>query len=195
MRNIMLVILLGGFAVSAQSIVENAAAAAGGSVGGVAGKKLSDGLSKIFGKVDAATGKAAGDQKRGTKSEDAAEPLIEVGPGAPRSDGSAVPPPPPSHHAAVRHFARPAPAARAEVEPPAPAPAPPPPPLKVTTADLQKIALGMSREDVLKIGQPSSRIMMSDEGHLAEIFHYASKDSTLGVIRLTDGVVSSIRIP
>src|SRR5260370_22932849 len=63
MRELLLVILLGG-SVWAQSLVEHAAAAGGGSVGGVAGKKVSDGITKIFNKVDKSTAKAA----EGTKN-------------------------------------------------------------------------------------------------------------------------------
>src|SRR5271170_2918159 len=52
-----------------QSLVEGAAAAAGGSVGGIAGKKVSDGLTNIFEKIDKQTAKAAktGDTKSALK--------------------------------------------------------------------------------------------------------------------------------
>jgi hypothetical protein len=191
MRNIILVMLLGGAVVSAQSIVEAGAAAAGGSVGGVAGKKVSDGLTRIFGKVDAAAGKAATDAKKANP----ATPLLEVGPGIPKSDGSAVPPPPPIRHASNRH---PAPAAPAPlpvvVEMPIPVPPPPPPP-EMTAEDLKHVQLGMTRADLLKLGEPASRITMFEEDHLLEIFHYFSKDSNLGIVRLSDGAVSSVHLP
>lgn len=195
MRNIWLVIFLGGCIASGQSILENSAAAAGGSVGGVAGKKVSDGLSKIFGKVDAAAGKAAAGPKRNSKN-NGPEPLLEVGPGTPRPDGSSVPPPPQTPRRLVRHVAA-APVPPSIVETPAPAPPspPPPPPPPVTASDLQKIAPGMSRDAVLRIGEPSSRITMSDDDHLTEIFHYVSKDTDVGEVHLTDGVVSSVQVP
>src|SRR5580693_6338674 len=97
MRHITLVILVCGTAFG-QSIVENAAAAAGGSVGGVAGKKVSDGMTAIFGKVDKQTAKAAEKEK-----EKDAKPLFEVGPGVPKGAAESVPPPPPlANHVAVR---------------------------------------------------------------------------------------------
>lgn len=190
MRKIMLVILLGGVAVSAQSMLESAAAAAGGSAGGAAGKKVSEGITKIFNKVDQTAGKSA-DEVRDSGS---SAPLLEVGPGVPKRDGSAVPPPPPVHHAAVHRPAAPAPAPAPAVEAPIPVPPPPPPP-EVTAADLKQIAIGMRREDVLKLGEPSSRITMFEDDHLTEVFHYVSKDTNLGVVRLTDGAVSSVQRP
>jgi hypothetical protein len=60
--------------------------------------------------------------------------------------------------------------------------------------DLKRVASGMSREELLKLGQPMSRIMMSDDGHLLETFSYADKDTSLGRVLLTDGVVSSVEI-
>src|SRR5580658_7857229 len=50
-----------------QSMIETAAAAAGGSVGGVAGKKVSDGLTSIFEKVDKSAAKAAKSGNSSTK--------------------------------------------------------------------------------------------------------------------------------
>ena len=79
-----------------------------------------------------------------------------------------------------------------EIAPPPPPPPPPPP--QVTAEDLKKVANGMSREDVLKLGAPVSRIMMEDDGHLLETFSYADKDASIGRVRLTDGVVSSVEI-
>jgi len=52
----------------------------------------------------------------------------------------------------------------------------------------------MSREDLLKLGAPASRIMMDEDGHLVETFSYADKESSLGRVRLTDGVVYSVEI-
>jgi hypothetical protein len=59
---------------------------------------------------------------------------------------------------------------------------------------LKKITNGTRREDLLKLGAPASRIMMSDDGHLVETFSYADKDISLGRVRLTDGVVSSVEV-
>jgi hypothetical protein len=186
-----------------QSMVETAAAAAGGSVGGVAGKKVSDGLSAIFEKVDKSTAKAA---KGNSPAKGAASPartggnagtggesntpLLEVGPGVPRPDGSNVPPPPPLRRASVRRAAPTQDLPPPIVPPPAPmAPAP-----QMTADDLKQVTSGMQRNEVLKLGEPTSRISMVDEGHLLEIYRYQSKDSTLGVVHLTDGAVSTVLI-
>lgn len=189
----MLVVLLGTFGWG-QSMVETAAAAAGGSVGGVAGKKVSDGLTKIFEKIDKQTGKAA---KQGTPAKTRAAdsdeaPLFEVGPGVPKGDTFVPPPPPVARHATVR---KPAPA-------PAPPPPlvvqpvlPPPPPPEVTARDLSHFAAGMNRDEILKVGAPAARITMFDDGHLVEIYRYMAKDTTIGVVRLSDGRVSTIQMP
>ncbi len=194
MRCSILVLILSA-CLSAQSLLEHSAAAAGGSVGGVAGKKVSDGLTKIFEKVDKQTQKAAktGDAKKqsGAAQANDGSPLLEVGPGVPKGDTSNVPPPPPIKRAAVH---KPAPVPLPVViETPAPAPAPPPPPV-VTTADLKTVTNGMPRAAILKMGEPAARISMVEDGHLLEIYRYQQKDTTLGVVRLTDGAVSNVLV-
>ena len=57
----------------------------------------------------------------------------------------------------------------------------------MTADDLKKVAAGMPREELLKFGAPASRITMFDDGHLLEVFSYATKDASLGRVRLTDG--------
>ena len=191
MRGILLVLAAG--LAGAQALTEVGAIAAGSAVGSAAGKKVGEGITSIFGKVDKAAGKAAKPPEDNSKS----APLLEVGPAVVKGPGAAesVPPPPPAsgHRAA----AKPAVAAAAERLPeilPPPPPPPPPPPV-VTVADLKRVANGMSREDVLKLGAPSSRIMMDDdEGHLVEVYSYADKDTSLGRVRLKDGVVSSVEV-
>ena len=112
--------------------------------------------------------------------------------GVPKSGG--VP-----RHRLSRHkvaVAKPAP-------PPAPEPVavlepvpPPPPPPEMTSDDLKKVAAGMNREDLLKLGAPGSRIAMSDDGHLQETFHYYAHggDSMIGTVRLVDGSVSIVQV-
>lgn len=175
---------------SGQTMTEVGATAAGGAIGSAAGKKVSDGITSIFGKVDKTTAKAAKPPEDNSKG----APLLEVGPGAPRvSGGESVPPPPPplgSHRASAPKpvTAEPLP----EIVPPPPPPPPPPP--QVTAADLKKLTNGTGRADVLKLGAPASRIMMSDDGHLLEVFSYADKDAAIGRVRLTDGAVSSVEV-
>jgi hypothetical protein len=170
---------------SAQTMTEVGASAAGSAIGSAAGKKVSEGITAIFGKVDKATAKAA------KPAENA--PMLEVGPGAPRVSGtvgeSVPPPPPPAHRAAVK------PAAVETTAEIVPSPAPPPPPApQVTAEDLRKVTNGMKRDELLKFGAPASRIMMSDDGHVFETFSYAQKDTSIGRVKLTDGAVSSVEV-
>ncbi len=209
MRTAYLVILLGS-SLAAQSLVEYSGAAAGGTAGGAAGKKVSDGMTRIFNKIDKATAKAAAADKDGAKDKSA--PAFEVGPGVPVSHSSApasahaathaararvepgsVPPPPPVRRIAVH---RPAPAPEPKPEAmPAPIPPPPPPPPPVATAaDLRTIVVGTDRGNLLKLGVPAARIMMYEDGHLVEIFRYMSADTDIGVVRLTDGAVSNVQV-
>jgi|SRR5579862_2669657 len=187
MRLIGMLAVLGSFG-CAQSLVEHAAAAAGGSVGGVAGKKTSDGLSAIFEKVNKQTQKAA---KGATGARQNAEPLLEVGPGVPKQRATVPPPPPPLHRVEVR---KPAPLP-VNVRVPVPMIEPglelPP---QVTLAELRGVTRGMNRSDVLKLGEPAARITMFDDGHVVEIYRYLDRNVDLGAVRLTDGAVSGIML-
>ena len=185
-----------------QALVEATGAVAGGSIGGVAGKKVSEGITNVFGKVDAVAGKAAKTAKApevAVEKVKADKPsggtVLEVGSGAVIKDHSLVPPPPP----AVRRAA-------VDVPPPPslpksvtalvaiqPIPVLPPPP-QMTSDDLKTLATGTARKDLLKMGAPASRITMYDDGHLIEIYRYQSRDTTLGVVRLSDGSVSSVQV-
>jgi hypothetical protein len=199
MRSTILVIMLSSVGWS-QALVEHAAAAAGGSVGGVAGKKVSDGLNSIFGKIDKQTSKAAKGASAGAAASNA--PLLEVGPGVPKPTAPAppastaatatvagYPPPPPPirsttvHKATVR-VARVLPPAIPRIEPPESTP--------VTREELRLVTTGMQRPDVLRLGIPAAKITMYDDGHLVEIYRYHSNDTTIGAVRLTDGTVSSV---
>ena len=66
----------------------------------------------------------------------------------------------------------------------------PPPPPQATQDDLKDLEDGTARADVLKLGAPAARITMYEDGHLVEIYRYQSRDTTLGVVRLSDGSVS-----
>jgi hypothetical protein len=212
-----LILLLLAISVAAwpQALTEGAAAVAGGTVGGVAGKKVGEGVGNILEKV-AATAAKAGDDKDGKQAK---APALEVGPGVPKPgsstpgspssgspssgspkrtakaakpDRSLVPPPPPLPHQAVAKV-EPAAVPEPVVEVIAAAPPPPPPP-EVTPEDLKNLSKGTDRLAVLKLGSPASRITMADAGHLVEIYSYAKHDKSFGVVRLSDGVVSSIEI-
>jgi hypothetical protein len=215
MRLISLAVALAGVAsgVMSQTITEFGAAAAGGTAGGAAGKKVSDGITSIFGKVDQSTAAAAATAapKSAAPAKPAA-PLLEVSPGV---VGTALPPSAPAPKAAPK-----TPVSRASVidgvPPPPPLPgerskrveppkrlepvtlvavaAPPPPPPPVTPDDLRSLTLGQSREDVIKLGAPASRITMFEDGHLLEIFRYMSGDLTFGVVRVSDGAVAEVLV-
>jgi hypothetical protein len=208
MHRMMLVVLLGGVACAdaawAQAMTEAAAAAAGGSIGGVAGKKVSDGLTNVLNKAEKQASKVAETDvpsKKNTSKNESAAPLLDVAPGVPKSQTRAavhqqdsVPPPPPLRRATVEKPAPPPPPPPPEPVEVAPPPPPPPPPPEVTIEDLQKVSNGMNRDDVLKMGPPASRISMFDDGHLVEIYRYRTGETTLGVLRLTDGAVSNIQL-
>jgi hypothetical protein len=66
--------------------------------------------------------------------------------------------------------------------------------VQVTSGELRTVTRGMSRSDVLKLGTPAARITMFDDGHLVEIYRYQDHDDNLGVVRLTDGSVSSVLV-
>ena len=170
-----------------QTMVEFGAAAAGGSVAGASGKKVSDGINSIFGKVNGTTDKAAASGKAAPAKQ---QPALEVSSGVPKDDSSGVPPPPESR-AAVRKAA-PEPASVVTVAEVAPV-APPPPPPQMTAENLKQVAPGASREDVLKLGAPSARITMIDDGHLVEVYNYIAHGENLGRVRLSDGAVASVQ--
>jgi hypothetical protein len=182
-----------------QAMTEVAGAVAGGSIGGVAGKKVSDGISTVLQKVDKVADKAA---KTGKAPEAAvakvkadqpsAGTMLQVGPGGVIKDHSLVPPPPPAKRAAVVVPPPPPPPQTVAVIH-QPMPMLPPPP-QVTSDDLKTIASGTARKDVLKLGAPASRITMFDDGHLVEIYRYQTRDTTLGIVRLSDGSVSSVQV-
>jgi|GEM_PF-1144155 len=185
-----------------QAMTEAAGVLAGGSIGGVAGKKVSDGITHVMGKVEGVTGKAAKTTKAPeaavskAKGDTSGGAVLQVGPGGVVKDHSLVPPPPP-------------PAKRAAMVPPPPGeerspdvtafrplvpvlPALPPP--QVTADDLRSLPNGTGRNDVLKMGAPAARISMYDDGHLVEIYRYQSHDRTIGVVKLSDGAVSSVQV-
>src|SRR5437763_1241622 len=87
----------------AQTMTEFGAAAAGGSVAGASGKKVSDGLTAVFGKVAEHTAKAAKEEKP------APAPALTLGPGMPKAETGGVPLPPsqPGQRAVAVHLPTP----------------------------------------------------------------------------------------
>ena len=189
-----------------QAFTDAAAVVAGSSVGVGAGKTVGQGITAALDSANGATAKAAKTQKvASVERPPAAKPaqragdgdgsggstVLKTGPGGVVKDHSLVPPPP---------------AKKVAVVPPPPPIAPPgpavlvtpvivlPPPPQVTPEDLKTLARGSSKEEVLKLGVPSSRITMFDDGHLVEIFRYQAHDMTFGSVHLSDGSVSSVEV-
>jgi hypothetical protein len=206
MRYVLLVMTVGA-SLQGQAIMDATAAAAGGIAGGAAGKKVNDGLNKVLGNVATQTAKAAGDAKPKAvavvqaptvpvlaAAPAAPAPFLELSPGVPKSGGVPLPPAAPHKLAMERPAPLPVPP---PVVVPEPLPPPPPPP-EATVDDLKNLAAGTNRDDLLKLGAPSSRITMFDDGHLRETYHYYSHgpngDASIGVVRLVDGAVSVVEM-
>ena len=221
MRQLLMIGVLAGLSgveSHGQAMMDATAAVTGGTAGVVAGKKVSEAVNPVFGKMAKQLDKAAGDAAPKSKAALPASssapahgtapmpgtgtaPMIDIGPGVPKrapstraavpiSGGVPLPPPPAVVPARTQVLAKPV-----RVEPillSAP-PAPPPPPV-VTADDLKQLAEGMDREDVLKLGAPASRITMFEDGHLIESYRYATRETAFGHVKLTDGKVSSIDV-
>ena len=191
MRNLALIVLLSSAAFS-QNLTEFGAVTAGSAIGGASGKSVSNGISAIFGKVDQQTANAA--VAKPTKKEVPEAPPFRVVEG-PSEETGGVPLPPGSHKRAVAapvaaQYALPQEITRirslSDV-----APALPPPP-EMSPEEFRTIANGMHRADVLRLGTPTSRITMFDDGHLVEIYSYRQNGQKFGALHLSDGAVSSI---
>ena len=192
-----MLLMFAGFTWS-QAITDAAGVIAGGSVGGVAGKKVGQGVTSVFEKVGGVTASAAKTEKSGgiEKPKERAGAVLQTSPGGVVKDHSLVPPPPPKKKLAgtvPEPPAEPAPVALTALRPTMVLPAPPPPP-HATAEELKTLSNGTSRAEVLKLGAPASRITMIDDGHLVEIYRYQARDTTFGVVRLSDGSVSSVQV-
>lgn len=185
-------------AMGAQSLADVAAATAGGATGAVGGKKVSNGITGIGQKLDKTLAPAPG----------AHTPLThaQAGPAAVPDTRStpaytdSVPPPPPLRRAPMRKSTQATVPVIASTVVPAPfvpqqVSVPLPPPREATLEVLKKIALGTNREEILKLGPPASRISRFSEGHFAEVFRYTTKENTLAVVHLRDGVVAAVEFP
>jgi len=209
-----MLLMVGGLAWS-QALTDAAGVIAGSSVGVGAGKQVGQGIAAALNSANGATARTAKTEKVASAEKPAAvspaaKPtqragdgggsggsggsggtVLKTGPGGVVKDHSLVPPPP------VKKVA---------VVPPPPPIAPPapavlvtpvlvlPPPPQATSDDLKALAGGTPREEVLKLGAPSSRITMMDDGHLVEIFRYQTRETIVGTVRLSDGSVSSVQV-
>ena len=182
----------------AQNLAEFGAVAAGSAVGGASGKKVSDGITAIFGKVDQQTAKAAGKEAKVEKETEKETAVWKVGAGVPLSESGGVPLPPaePGRRAQppslpLARFIVPEEATRmltlSDVAPKLP----PPPEMK--PEDFKTVSNGMARADVLKMGAPASKITMFEDGHVVEVYSYRQNGQRFGSLRLTDGAVTSVQ--
>ncbi len=177
---------------------------AGTTVGGAAGKTVSDGINKTFKKTDKAlTGAAkSGDpeKERAERAKEAAEkkaaaatasaPALKVSAGVPKAEANNVPPPPPPAKRVVA--ARPAPKRGVAIPIVMSAVAPAGPPAVPVNVDLTAVTRGMARDNVLALGTPSARILMYEDTHVVEIYQYRNQSFPSGVVRLRDGAVTAI---
>jgi hypothetical protein len=185
-------------------MMEHAAAAAGGSMGALAGKPVGASIGKIFGNVDKATTKAAKAKPETVKPNEHPEDEANRAKGTtgggttagygsgfgfgPATPGAGMP----ASGGGVTRQNR---TARAAAESPAlepeAAPLPPPVPVHVTTQEeVAAIQAGTVRRDVLaKLGPASSMVTIPDEGHLLEIYKYTSGGRWLGTVRMDNGAV------
>jgi hypothetical protein len=189
-----MVLMFAGFTWS-QAITDAAGVIAGGSVGGVAGKKVGQGVTSVFQKVGGVTAKAANTEKSGgvEKPKERAGAVLQTSPGGVVRDHSLVPPPPPKKKVVATVPEPPAASVPVALTALRPIPVLPPPP-QATAEELKTLPNGTSRAEVLKFGAPASRITMIDDGHLVEIYRYQARDTTFGVVRLSDGSVSSVQV-
>jgi hypothetical protein len=197
----MSMILMGALTAHSQNLAETALAAATGSVAGVAGKPISDGLSKIFGQVNAQAKTAAATPRQKnapatpettTEKAGVSTPALGMGPGT-ASSGSA-----PAqgrsrsgrsrsrlHYAALPPATTPQPDAKT---------APPPRPLP-TLAEIASVGTGTERADVLtRLGAPVARLSIPESGQMLEVYQYVDRGGNLGSVRLRDGRVSEVRV-
>jgi hypothetical protein len=197
MRSLFLLLTVTG-ALSAQSMMETGALVGGATVGGVAGKKVSESITATFGKTRGITEHAAVTPAttKPTGANPAAAsgnrtPTLQVSPGFVKPEANNVPPPPPPRRAQARP-APPRPVAVPVVYQPEPEPVVEPRP--ALDVDLTAIEAGTPRTDLLAQGDPSARITMFEDGHLVEIFSYRNATYPWGSVRLIDGAVAIVQV-
>lgn len=177
--------------VLSQAMLEHAITAAGGSAAGVAGKGVSDGIDKIFRKLD----------QQGQKATEAElpkrmKPQPEIGEAAVAPLGAGVitaaripmaGSTPPPRTAASEQGPLPEPATWWPVPARETVPSP-------SVEDLEAIESGTSRQDVVaRLGAPAARVIIPDQG-LREVYLFHSRGTHLGKVTLTNGEVQSVHV-
>jgi hypothetical protein len=190
LRNLTFILLLSSTAFS-QNLTEFGAATAGSAIGGASGKSVSNNITAILGKVDQQTVKAA---VKPTAKDVPEPPPVKVAQGVASEETGGVPLPPTPHKRAVAapvaQYVLPQEITRIRALSDV-APTLPPPP-EMSPEEFHTISNGMSREDLLRLGAPASRITMFDDGHLVEVYSYRQNGQKFGALRLTDGAVSNV---
>lgn len=169
-----------------QRMLEYGLAAAGGSASGAAGKGVSDGLNKIFRKLDKQNAARAQEIKR-MKPQPATPPnegAVRAPDLFPRGSGSSRRSQPP----------------RVAVEGGVPqgsgwwtSSSGAVPPVEASVEELQSVEAGTQRRDVVaRLGTPSARIFIPEEGQLREVYLFDSRGTHLGRVNLTNGEVSNV---
>jgi len=167
-----------------QVLTEHGAALAGATIGSAAGKSVSNGITKIFGALDASASKAAEDKTRpSAPTVVTANPMTL--PAAAPSAGTASSP---SQARAPRRAS-----VRTEPTTPAVATYNVTPAIEPTLASLQSVKTG-TRGDVLAktLGEPSSTITIPEDSHLVQVLRYRAQGQLLGVIHLDNGEVVNV---
>ncbi|MDP8989664.1 MAG: hypothetical protein M3N41_06235 [Acidobacteriota bacterium] len=190
MRNLAVFLFLTSAAFS-QNLADFGAVTAGSTVGGASGKAVSNGIDAIFKKANQQTAKAAVTPSKNEVPEPAP---LKVSRALPSDDTGGVPLPPSPHKrpaaSTVASYVLPQEITRigslSDVAPNLP------PPPEMSPEKFRNISTGTPRGDVLRLGAPSSRITMFDEGHLVELYSYRQNGQRFGTLRLTDGAVSSV---
>ena len=199
MLRTMFACLLAATTLSAQAIIQQSVAATAGTVAGtVMGKKVSDALDATLRSTQAA---AKTHDVRPPKPLPPAPAVRPAGRGTPNAEPAPEPgeaarwyPPAPPNLSRKR-------AAPVQVAFVAPPPPPPPvvpdvpQPVDVSAAQLQEVAEGTARKELLdKLGVPVSKITIPDGGQLREIYYYQQKGETVGAVRLVDGAVQTVTL-
>jgi hypothetical protein len=198
-----------------QVLVEHSAAAAGGAMGAIAGKAVTQGLGSIGNPLDKAakTGKVKAEPKNSAPrkdwsdggdanrsktqatagASDASFPVFgpaTAGAGMPASVGGVT-----RRNRAVQPIAT----TLTDESTSAPLFAPVPPPIPVHRASREEVVAiqpGTARGEVIaKLGPPASMVTIPDEGHLLETFKYVSGSSWVGTVRLDNGAVVKVDSP
>ncbi len=216
MRSLKAMTVLGSLALagglSAQSLAEHAAAAAGATVGTAAGKPISNAISTIFSQTDRVTATAAGAKDKGrpagkaTIADEKAPAAKQSGSPAPASAGGGGGGALSSAGASIeRHNARPS---RAAAQHSAPAAgfqnavafstpvAVEPPRKEPTVEELASIKLGTTQRELqAALGTPASHVIVpDDDGHLRESCQYWSNGRQIGTVRLDNGQVVKVDV-